>query len=98
MKLKLISIFLSLVLSIQLLPVTQIGSMLYQNQLTEELAHSDTKTPVLNLSEELHKHFTYHDQQDMLLSSKKLISTWLHYSERLMSRLSDDVQTQPPDC
>jgi hypothetical protein len=40
-KLKFISFFLSLLITMQMLPIAQIGNMLSKNQWTEELPHND---------------------------------------------------------
>lgn len=42
---RIINIFLILVLSVQILPVQQMGKMLYSNQFTEEIPHSLDHTP-----------------------------------------------------
>lgn len=42
---RIINIFLILVLSVQVLPVQEMGKMLYCNQFTEEIPHSLDQTP-----------------------------------------------------
>lgn len=98
MKKKIISCFLVLVLSIQLLPLTQIVTSLYQSQLTEELPHSDKTGSTPNpMVEEIHKHFVYTTHEQLIHLNEISVSAIIHYAEKIQSRFSDDVQTQPPN-
>ena len=87
-----------LVLSIQLLPLTQIVTSLYQSQLTEELPHSDkTGSAPSPFVEELHKHFICPTHEHFIQLTENRISELIHHAEKMYTRHSDDVQTQPPD-
>lgn len=94
---KLISLFLILVLSIQLLPLKQMASWLITNQVTEELVHtSDTgKSPGLD---EVHKLFA--PRQDFLFTHMFDVAQGSvhHDAEALIARHADDIPTPPPNC
>ncbi len=98
MKKKLISIMLTLVLSIQLLPLAQISAMMYQNQqMTEEIPHSD-KPVTPSFTEEIHKHFVTASHEELMQLAELRIVESIHHAETIYSRFSDDVQTQPPNA
>lgn len=92
------SIFLLLVLSIQLLPLVQISSAMYQSQqMTEELPHSDEPaTP--SFAEEIHKHFVSVTHEELIQLSELKVTELIHLAEKVYSRFSDDVLTQPPNA
>jgi hypothetical protein len=94
---KLISLFLILVLSIQLLPLKQMVSWLITNQVTEELVHTcdSGKNPGLD---EVHKHFP--TRQDLFLTHLFDVSqgSMYHDAEALIARHADDIPTPPPNC
>ena len=98
MKKQLISIVLAIVLSIQLLPLAQISKAMYQSQqMTEELPHSDTPvTP--SFTEEIHKHFVHVSHEELIHLTELRIVELIHHAEKIYSRFSDDVQTQPPNA
>jgi len=94
---KIISFFLVLVLSIQLLPLKQMASWLIRNQVTEELVHTcdSCKNPGLD---EVHKHLP--TRQDLLPTHLFNISqgSLHHDAETLFARHADDIPTPPPNC
>lgn len=95
---KVISVFLLLVLSVQLLPLKQTMSWLLGGQATEELAHADDSKPGR----------TGDDWQKNFLPVS--IPTLDHYSHipviplhpahpsTLPLRHADDIPTPPPNC
>jgi hypothetical protein len=94
---KLISVFLMLVFSIQLLPLRQIASWLQTSQMTEELVHGSTAKANPGL-DEVHKHFLAGQH---LLDSRLFISSFEsieHQAEALTVRHADDILTPPPNC
>lgn len=98
MKKQLISIFLAIVLSIQLLPLAQISAAMYQSQqMTEELPHNDTP-PTPSFTEELHKHFVSATHEELIHLTELKVTELIHHAEKVYTRLSDDVQTRPPNC
>ncbi len=98
MRKQVISIFLVLVLSIQLLPLTQISTAIYQSQqMNEELPHNDNPScPVF--SEEIHKHFVSISNEELMGLTELRIIEVIHRADKVYTRFSDDVQTPPPNC
>jgi hypothetical protein len=98
MKKQFISILLILVMSIQLLPLVQISMAMYQSQqMNEELPHTDsTSTP--SLTEEVQKHFVSINHETILELTEIKINEVIHTADKVNSRFSDDVLTQPPNC
>lgn len=88
-----------MVFSTQVLPVAQIGRMLYQNQLTEELPHSSTPVPSPNsFVEEIHKAYLHDIQGDGTKLYTLIITHHLHQSESFSTQFIAEVQTPPPNC
>jgi len=54
---KVIAFICLLVLSIQVIPLRQIGSMLFNNQITEEIAHGSDCGKKMNGEKEVHNFF-----------------------------------------
>lgn len=99
MKKKIISLVLLLIFSTQILPVTQIGRVLYQNQLTEELPHSGTSAPVPNsFVEEIHKAYWHEMQEYSMNMYSKIITHHLHQTENIFTQFIAEVKTPPPNC
>jgi hypothetical protein len=96
---KIISVFLLLVLCIQLLPLKQTISWLLGNQVTEELVHTDDTGKKGRSGDDLHKHFlpVYYPTlvPSVLPSSLTALS---HQAEGLEGRHADDILTPPPNC
>lgn len=99
MKKKIISLVLLLIFSTQILPISQIGRVLYQNQLTEELPHSTTSAPAPNsFVEEIHKAY-WHDMEEYgMMMYTNIITHHLHETEKFSSQYIAEVQTPPPNC
>jgi hypothetical protein len=89
---KIISIFLLLVLCVQLLPLKQTIAWLLGGQATEELVHADNGK--VGRSDFLP---VYHPTliQSMLISSHTRVP---HQCEGLEGRHADDILTPPPNC
>ena len=95
---KLISIFLFLVLSIQVLPLQQIAAWLSSNAVTEEIAHSVNPVKSNSAPDEVHPLVALHANNSGIHS---MLATLLvkHYSaEALYIRYADDILTPPPNC
>ncbi|WP_303589432.1 hypothetical protein [Flavitalea sp. BT771] len=96
---KIISVFLLLVLSIQLLPLKQTIAWLLGGQATEELVHADADGKVSRAGDDLNKDFlpVYHPTliQSILISGHKPVP---HQCEGLEGRHADDILTPPPNC
>ena len=83
---------------IQLLPFAQISNAMYQSQqMNEELPHNDNPT-IPSFSEEVHKHFVTVTHESILQLTEIKINELIHTAEKVYSRFSDDVLTQPPNC
>jgi len=95
---KIISVFLLLVLSVQLLPLKQTIRWLLSGQTTEELAHShndDSGRP----GDDLHKHFLPVYSPALDHGIKLPTAGVLHIlSVALPGRHADDIPTPPPNC
>jgi hypothetical protein len=99
MRKKFISLVLLLIFCTQILPIAQIGRMLYQNQLTEELPHSTNTTPAPNsFIEEIHKAYWHEMQECGLLTLTQIITHHLHETEKICTLFIAEVQTPPPNC
>jgi hypothetical protein len=90
-------IFLA-VFCIQLLPINELGKVLYGNQLIEEICHSvDTDGKTSDVNEDF-KSSEYecekHDTHVAFFTSSRLASKPLE--KNYVSRLADDTRTRPP--
>ena len=96
---KIISIFLLLVLCIQLLPLKQTVSWLLGNQMTEELVHSDDTGKTPRAGDDLYKHFLPVDYPTLVPSILPAFLMALpDQAEGLEGRHADDILTPPPNC
>jgi hypothetical protein len=99
LKKRIIGALLVLVFSIQLVPVLQVGSLLYQNQWTEEMPHgSDAGAPTGKKSADPSNQFI--SLFDHILPFILHSLTNLAFScceEAYSSRHADDIQTPPPN-
>lgn len=99
MRKKIITYFLLSVLLIQLLPVKEMGQMLYNNQFTEEICdgldsakeHSEHKVTKKITEDEFLSKFN-HEQK----TTHKLNSLYLLQEVKILSRIFDDTLTPPP--
>lgn len=95
-RLKLISFFLCMLMTLQMLPIAQIGSMLSSGQWTEELPHSTTeagKTDAGSATPFVPPFPGHH------LSSlqENIALAYIHFSATIPSNHSTDIVTPPPD-
>jgi len=97
MKKQFISLMLCLVMCIQLLPLTQISTTMYQSQqMNEELPHNDNPTAP-SFTEELQKHIATLSHEEQIALTELRITQVIHWAEQMYSRFSDDVETRPPN-
>ncbi|MBS1747028.1 MAG: hypothetical protein JST21_12725 [Bacteroidetes bacterium] len=92
---KLIALFCMVVISIQFMPVRQIGAMLFNNQITEELTHAadcGKKLPI-DKSSETNLFASLHDATKMLSINGHSI----YAQEDLVKQHVAEVQTPPPN-
>jgi hypothetical protein len=94
LKKRIISIVLVMVFAIPIIPVIQVGGLLYQNQLTEEM--SGHSISIVKQGGET-EHFT--QQINLPFSVLVLVSAApIIIDEKFMSRHADDIQTPPPNA
>jgi len=96
MRLRIISFFLALVLTVQMLPMAQIGYALGSNQWTEECPRNAAED--LAKSDSDLNHFlpasVHHGLSDVFCSAANI---YIHTSEQIPSNHSANVVTPPPD-
>jgi hypothetical protein len=94
---KIISVFLIITLSVQLLPLKQMINWLLTNQLTEEIVHGSAdggKNP--GTVDEVHKYIRASSISFSLLN-KNISAMRMHEDEALYARFADDILTPPPN-
>ena len=95
---KIISFFLVLVLSIQLLPLKQMISWLIQSQLTEEIVHAGDSGKGNAGLDEVHKWIPGIQHTISLSLQNDARGSIHHDAEALIARHADDIPTPPPNC
>jgi hypothetical protein len=94
---KVISFFLVLVLSIQLLPLKQMIGWMISDQLSEEIVHSTDEGKSNPGLDEVHKHFPG-SQNGLPGIPVQCGSGSIHHdAEALIARHADDIPTPPPN-
>ena len=95
---KIIAVFLSLVLSIQVIPLKQIAAWLSSGQITEEITHTIKSGKSNSASEEVKHPFLLYSGSSGI-SSLTIYSESLHHQdEALYGRHNDDILSPPPNC
>jgi hypothetical protein len=95
---KLISFFLILVLSIQVLPMQQIAAWLSSNSVTEEISHTVNPVKSNTGTDEVHPLFTPHTGSSFIHSMMASSLVKHHRAEALIIRHADDILSPPPNC
>jgi hypothetical protein len=99
LKLKIISFFLLLLLTLQVLPLKQIGKMLGSNQWTEELPHDfadeEGKAPIVNFNHPFLPPSEYAQSPTVFAEAKAM--AYIHLSDQIPCNHSTEVVTPPPD-
>jgi len=95
---KAISIFLLLILSIQLLPVKQIVGWLLSGQMTEEIVHAKDSSKNPGFGEEMNKHFLANNHSYNISPIIVSFTASHHQAEAIIARHADDIPTPPPNC
>ena len=95
-RLRIISFILALVLSIQMLPLAQIGFVLNSNQWTEELPNGPVEDNVKsdNASTSFLLESPHHFFSEISCTAANI---YIHSSEQIPSNHSTDVVSPPPD-
>jgi hypothetical protein len=95
---RIISLFLSVVLALTILPVQEIGALLAGNQIQEELPHNmgteDSKS-----TDHLAKGFLPPPSYSLLSdANSQTASIYIHDSESIPSNHSTDIISPPPNA
>ncbi len=92
---KIIAVICLTVLSTQVIPLRQIGAILFNNQLTEEIAHGSDFGKKFSEEKELHTNYPFLSVQVKILSDISNHSMYAH--ARLVKQHVADVPTPPPN-
>lgn len=99
-RLKIIAFFFSLLVTLQMLPIDQIGKMLVQNQWTEELPHCADEAgkphPYSNFNHPFLPPVNYTTSNISFISETKALA-YIHISEHTPANHSTEVVSPPPD-
>jgi hypothetical protein len=87
--------FLSLLMMVQMMPISQIGAMLSTNQWTEEIPHSCEQSSKSDASVNNYLPPAQHMLVSAYCDATALL--FLHISEQIPSNHSIDVVSPPPD-
>jgi hypothetical protein len=91
---KIVNIFFLLVFMIQVLPVKQVGRILFQASLIEELPEKGP-SKTTGLEDETKNVLSFY--QFNILSAYNSLCSYIHFSETLPGLMAGDVQTPPPN-
>lgn len=80
----------------QLLPVRQLGSLLFKGQITEEPAHDDC-APDCKDHFPFKKDFTHADGQVHIMCSEADALQYIHFTDALPKPFHGDIHTPPPN-
>lgn len=95
---KLCSLFLLLVLAIQVLPIRQMGSMLFGNQFTEELPHSFDTDKDCCKKETLKSDYITPTPLSVPASLIDLALHCPHFADAIPLNHTGDIHVPPPNC
>ncbi|MBH2004008.1 MAG: hypothetical protein I8H66_04895 [Sphingobacteriia bacterium] len=99
MRKKLITYFLLLVMSIQILPVQQLGRMLFCNQFTEELSHQGLDTDKDGFQKGFDKGVCLYTSGFFFdINSSTISSQYLHFADAIPLSHEVDIHVPPPNC
>lgn len=93
---KVISIFFVLIFIMQILPVRQVGRILFQASMIEELPEKGASKATTGL-EDHSKAFLVCGNNLNVLFRDDTHASYIHHSETLPVLRASDVQTPPPD-
>ncbi len=96
-KLKIISLLLCMLMTLQMLPMQQIGQMLSTNQWTEELPHNNTDDEGKGDSSLQKAFLAVSGSSGTSLLSEAKANAYIHQSDQIPRNHSADVVSPPPD-
>jgi len=97
MRKKICTYFLLLVLTIQILPIQQMGSLLFSNQFTEELPHS-ADTDKSCVKQALKSDYLSTPSFSPVSAFINSSSQYLHFADAIPQNHADDIHVPPPNC
>jgi hypothetical protein len=95
---KIIAFFLTLVLSVQVIPLKQIAEWLSSAQITEEITHTVKSGKYNPAAEEVKHPFLLYSAGSGISSFLTSIRCRSHQDEALYGRDNDDILSPPPNC
>jgi hypothetical protein len=98
MKHRFLNIFLILVLLTQVLPVKQMGELLFNNQLNEEINYSDSGCKEINKSIESSIELEEALHFALILASSATQLNYSNFQDCIPSNHVFDVNVPPPNC
>jgi hypothetical protein len=96
-KIKIIALLLSLLMTLQMLPISQIGQMLSSNQWVEELPHDSNDSEDKAEGAILSNFFPQLVVCNIVYLAQSKELAYLHLSDQIPSNHSSDVLTEPPN-
>ena len=97
MRKKLYTLFLLTVLAIQILPIKQMGSMLFSNQFTEEIPHADMDKGCFKKAE-MKSDYLYTASFTLGSSFIDFDNRHPHLSVAIPANHTGDIHVPPPNC
>jgi hypothetical protein len=95
---KIIAFFLTLVLSVQVIPLKQIAEWLSSAQITEEITHTVKSGKYNPAAEEIKHPFLLYSAGSGMSSFLTSMLFSPHQDEALYGRDNDDILSPPPNC
>ncbi|MEJ7587847.1 MAG: hypothetical protein WKI04_09840 [Ferruginibacter sp.] len=96
-KLQIIALFLSMLMTLQMLPIAQIGQMLSTNQWTEELPHNALDNGSKAEGNLNSNFFPPEMNYNLAMNAERKALAYLHSSDQIPTNHSTDIVTPPPD-
>lgn len=94
---KIIAIICLIVLSIQIIPLRQIGAILFNNQITEEIAHSSDCGKKSSGEKEFHHYSSIPVFSNAALELSGTNNQSIYARDQLVKLHVDEVPTPPPN-
>lgn len=94
---KIIAVICLVVLSIQVIPLRQIGAILFNNQITEEIAHASDCGKKSSGEKEFHHYSPVHVFNNASLELAGTNNQSIYARDRLVRQHVDEVPTPPPN-
>jgi hypothetical protein len=96
-RIKIIALFLGLLMTLQMLPISQIGQMLSSNQWIEELPHNANDNEGKAEGAIISNFFPQLENCNIVYVAQSKELAYLHLSDQIPSNHSSDVLAEPPN-